>query len=272
LEIIMPDALKETRQAVCYIDDRAHLELLADEFIFPITTRDERFKLRFHMRPYQPHEVKRFYDEMIPRRKRRTAQQMTVETPDYTEANAFVLDHFICMDGVTLPDGSDPTVEQQRTWLEENPDFLTRIFREGYDTVGTRDEPEEPTAAKAVLVFGRQDYRIPSEFTLYSPERCTDETVRVGHVLSRLTQADRHQYDRAVKVIENARRREVHTEANWDVVEGIYDSRIRSLEGALYDGHPCTETSKAEWRKVVPFCMKVYVTAQAFVEVELGNG
>lgn len=268
----MTDAQKETRAAISYIDGRACLELQADEFIFPIRTRDDRWKLLFHMKPYQPYEVKRFYDEMIPRRKRRTAAQMTVETPDYTEANRFVLDHFVRMEGATLADGSEPSIEQQRQWLEDNPDFLTRVFREGYDAVGSRDEIEEPTAGKAILVFGRQDYRIRTEFKLYSPERQTDETVPVVHVMARFSQSDRHQYDRAIRVIEHGRRGELYTEANWDVVESIYDQRVKSLEGAIFGGESCVESNKTEWKKAVPFCAKVYVTAQAFSEVELGNG
>ena len=271
----MPDTQTDSRQivsAIAYPGDAPQLELAGTELIYPITTADERFKLYCAVRPYLPFAVKKFYDQVIPKRRRRTAAETTVETPYPTDMREFVREHFLSFFGAVLESGEEPSVEMQRAWLDDNPAFLERIFREGFDRVGPRVRKTEPPQKKAILVFGRQDTRVDSEMRLYSRERKCEETLRVVHIIGRLTEADRHQIDSAISAIENARRGETYTSGNWDVIELKYNERIKSLDGALINGQACTPQNKTDWAKLVPFIMKFYVITQAFGEIELKNG
>lgn len=276
----MPDALAETqartKEAVVYLDDVPHLELTAEELVYPIRTPDESYKVYCHMRRYEPWEIKPWYDVVVPKRRRRSQSESSIETPDTSEQQKFVLDHLIRMEGVQCEDGSEPTLEQTKGWLAENPAFTRRIFTEGVDRVGPRDRVQLDTSAgKPMLVFGRATSAIRTEVTLYSRDRKADEIVPVVHTLTRLSESDRHQYDKAVAVIENARRGEVYYQSNWDVIELLYNHRIKSLSGAVMDGQACNEQNKGDaksgWARLVPFVMKVYVMAQAFLEIDLKN-
>ena len=167
----MPDTQNETRHAITYIEAKPCLELSTSEYIFPINTPDDRFTLRCHMRPYEPYAVKKFYDQVIPRRKRRTQSEASLEIPDYSEVREFVAAHFNGFDGATLADGTAPTIEQQRQWLAENNTFAERIFRDGYDRLGPRMRQDGvPKGAKGILLFGAQESRVQMEMRLYSLE------------------------------------------------------------------------------------------------------
>jgi len=224
------------------------------------------------MRAYPPHAVKSFYDLMIPKRKRRTASESSMQTADLAPMRKFVMDHFVGFTGAVLEDGSEPDAEQQRSWLSENEAFQERIFRMGYDRVGPIERPDEALPGKAILLFGQRDYRIPLEFHLYSHKEQREETIRITAVVDRLTQSDKHQYDKAVAVIENSRRGEVYTEANWDVIELLCNQRLKRLEGnVLIDGKLCMEENKEQWLKRLPFIPKVYIIAQCTTEIDLKN-
>jgi hypothetical protein len=265
----MSDAQSETRQlrqAVTIIDSNPFLELLAEEFVYPINTPDEQFTLYCHLRPYEPRAIKPWYDEVIARRKRRTAVETTVETPDYSHMREFVMNHFIGMQGAELEDGSAPSPEEQRAWLQENPIFVERIFRNGVDRFGPR---ETAKPGRAVLMLGQRQTRIPMEVRLVLSG--AEFVIGLTATLDRLSESDRHQYDKSVSYIENSRFGETYIEANWDVIEILCNQRLKSLDGALVDGQPCVEANKAEWIKRVPFLAKVYVMARANQEIELKN-
>jgi hypothetical protein len=267
----MTDAQNATRHAVTYVNDVPMLELLADEFILPVQTRDERWKLLIHMKPYQPYAVKKFYDQVLPRRKRRTASETQVQVPDYADVRAFVMEHFVRFEGALLPDGTEPTVQQQRQWLAENPEFVERIFRDGIDRVGARQQAQDPDVGKPVLMFGVQELKTPLEFPLYSPERKTDETVSVVAVQEQWTESERRQYEKAITFIENSRRGESYSEANWDVIELMCNRKLKRLEGALVGGAPCTEANKDAWVGRLLIIPKIYIMVQASLEIGLKN-
>ena len=271
----MSHTRNDSGQAVSYLDDLPVIELTAQEWIYPVTTADGRFKLYFHLKPYPAFAVKSFYDQLMPRRKSRTANEQVVMDADFTGVRRFIDDHFLALSGIALEDGSEPTLEQQQQWLAQpqNADFKVRAFREGIDKVGLR-EAAEVRPGKVFMVFGQADTRTPSEILLYSPERKTDELIRVTHTLARLSESDRHQYDKAIKFIENTRRQESFVEANWDVIEGLYNQKVKSLDGAVLNGDPCTEANKDGkdgWCALVPFCWKVYVMGSVYGDIELKN-
>jgi hypothetical protein len=273
----MSDSQVDSRlkQAIVYIEDKPHFELAGEEWIFPIPAPpplDERLTMYCHMSPYLAHEVKRFYDQMIPVRRQRTASEVSLETPVYSDACDCVISHFIRMWPVALPDGTEPTPERQAEWIASDPGFAIRIFRLGYDVVGYSGQDNlAPLPAKAVLLFGKIDHQIPTELRLYSFERKRIETLRLDHHLERFNESDRHQYDRAIQLIENSRRAEQRVETNWDVISGLYDRRVKSLEGAVINSQPCQESNKADWIPKVPFIMKAYVVSKVAGAIALGN-
>jgi len=267
----MSDTQKDSRNAIAYLDGNPVLDLAADRYIYPITTPDDQFKLYVSMRAYEPYAVKKFYDQVLPKRKRRTSTETTVETPDAADLRSFVMDHFEHFSGAALEDGSEPGPELQRQWLEENPVFVERIFRQGVDMVGPRTRPDEAKPGKAILVFGGNAQRIPLEFRLYSPERTCEETIRPVAVIDKLTQSDKHKYDKAISIIENSRRGETYTEANWDVIEHLCNSRLNRIEGAVINGEPCEAANKEDWIKRLPIIPKIYIVGQAVQSVDLKN-
>mgnify|MGYP000190057479 CR=1 FL=1 len=268
----MTETLNDARHAICYIGDDPHLELAADIYTYPVLTPDEQFTLYVSMRAYKPFAVKKFYDQCIPKRIQRSAAERTVETPDYSRLREFVMEHFVGMAGAQLEDGSEPTIEQQRSWLRENPAFQERIFRSAIDAVGLRARMETAGGGKAILVFGQRQHRVLLEFRLYSPERKSAESIRITAVVERLTQSQKHQYDKAISLIENSRRGEIYQESNWDVIEQLANHSLLRLDGpVVYNGSPCTEENKESWLPGLPYLAKVYCMAQAVQEIDIKN-
>lgn len=263
-------ATVQDSHAIVYVDDRPCLDLTAKEFIHPVLTMDERWKIYVHLSAYEPYEIKRFYSDISFMRKQRTASESLLEPRSVEGVYDFVDKHFLGLTGVELEDGSAPTREKALEWLNENPLMKTRIFRECIDRVGPR-QVQDDDGGRPILVVGRVSHRVPTEAILYHPVRCKEETIKMVHTLERLTETDRYNYDKAISIIENARRRELYTDTNWDVIEIMYNRKVKSLEGACLDRTPCTESNKEMWMKLVPFTVKIYVMAQAVGGIELKN-
>ena len=71
-----PEDSRQLKQAIVWRDDKPLLELTAEEFIYPVTTTDDAFKVYVHLSPYSAHEVQAFFDAFIPRSKRRTGRSL----------------------------------------------------------------------------------------------------------------------------------------------------------------------------------------------------
>lgn len=260
----------DARNAVAYIDDKPCLELVTDEYIYPVNTPGDRFKLYVSMKPYEPYAVKKFYDQMMPRRKARAAGEHEIVTSDDADIVEFVKDHFLSFSGATLEDGTEPTLEQQREWISGNDAFAGRIFRNGVDALKSPDAPEE--SGKAILVFGQKEHKIEYEIVLYSPERKTEETIKLTAYLEKFTQPDKHKYEKAISFIENSRRKESFVEANWDVIEQLCNHKIIRLEGAVINGESCEKSNIQDWIKMYPLIHKLFVVGKAIQDIDIKNG
>jgi hypothetical protein len=252
--------------AVVFQDDKPVLELSAEEFVFPIRTPDERHIVRFHMKPYRSYAVKSFYDDLMPRRKSISRGERVIEVPDPSRIKSFVDAHFVRMEGVSV-NGEEPGVDIQRRWLNDNEAFMVKVFRQGYDAISTPDFAET-NGHRPLELFGPEQHEIPSQWTLNN--NGIDHRLIVTHITSRLTKVDHEKYQKAIRLMENGR--ESYVQANWDVVEQIYDQKAKSLEGAVIGGEPCNEANIKEWVPLVPFCMKVFVMGQVAQELETKNG
>jgi hypothetical protein len=270
----MSDTQKESRNAVVYIDGVPQLELAADHYIYPVTTPDEQFKLYVKIRVYESYAIKKFYDQILPRRQRRSNAESITRIPDATDMRQFVMDHVEELIGVVLEDGQSPSLEEQKQWLRENPLFVERIFREGIDRVSRANEKrQEP--GKLVMLLGQKEVKIPLRLRLYSTERNCEEILTPVMVMERLSESDRHQYHTAINLIENSKFGESYSEANWDVIEQLCNQRLFRFEGAVFNGTPCGATNrsgKEGWIARIPIVMKIYAMTSSMQDIEIKNG
>ena len=253
--------------AVVFQDEKPVLELTADEFVFPIRTPDERHVVRFHMKPYRAYAVKAFYDDLMPRRKSLSRGERIVELADSMRVRQFIDAHFVRMEGVEGANGEEVGIDIQRRWLNDNEAFMVRVFRQGYDAIVTPDFAET-NGHRPLQLFGPEQHEVDAQWILHADG--IDHRLIVTHTTARLTKIDHDKYQKAVRMIENAR--ESYIQANWDIVEQLYDQKARSLAGAVIGGKVCDESNLKEWVPLVPFCMKVFVMGQVSQELETKNG
>jgi hypothetical protein len=225
------------------------------------------------MRPYEAFEVKKFYGSAIPRHTRRNRNELVLGTADDIESQdllRFIDEHFIRMTGVALEDGSEPTVEQQREWLNENPWFKYQVFSQGYDMHAVRNpEPDPVVTGKTVLLFARPTHKIHTEKILYSTEREQEVKIRLTHEVARISRIDEKLFRNASDIVQNFQTAQIYAAANWETIEGLYNSKVTAVEGALLEGESCTEKNKPGWIDKIPFCMKIQAIGQAFREIDL---
>jgi hypothetical protein len=263
--------------AVVYEDDKPILELSASEWIFPIhPPKNERFTILFKMKPYRSYSVKKFYDEMMYAVRSRIGPELVFTAQEYISAKKFVDQQLICMINLVYEDGSELTLEQQKKWLDQQEDLKIAVFNQGFDGVtlapSINGNGDFTSIDKTKLVvFEIAGHKICIQWKLYSEERKEEAQVILTHYLNRITQQERHRYNQSFHLKENTRRNEQYVETNWDVVEQLYDFKVKKLEGALIEGEACTEENKVAWVPQVPFCMKAFVISQALQEIELKN-
>ena len=268
----LAETLRDSRQAVAVTGGEVCLELAADEFVYPIAPRGSDVKIHARVSPYNPEEVSPWYDSLLTRRKQISKTETALSHAEASEIGKFVDRHFLGLANVELEDGSEPTLEDAKRWLDANPDIKTQIFREGYDLVGAPEEAEESDAKpkRAVLIFSRPNAEIPSQATLVDGDGKT-QVIRVTHVLDPLTEDDRQRCRRAVQTVENSKSQQTYTTMDWKVLTDTYDRRAQSLKRALVRGAACALGNKAEWVRLMPFSHKVYVVLQGMRHVDLRN-
>ena len=260
---------RELKQAVAYsAEGLPVLELGAEEWIFPALEGEPQ--LYAHLLPYEDWELKKFYDSVIPHRRQRSSQESVLEV-DTAGIVDFIGKHFLGFSNAVLEDGTEPALDQQRKWLDDNRDLKVRLFRVGLERFEPRDVAQKPTGQRPILLLGQQEHIVDAETLLWSEERKCEERIRMRHALGRMSESDKHQYERSISFIENSGRRETRTELNWDVILGLYNRLARRIEGAVLDGLPCVQENREQWIKKVPFCMKIFVMASAYTEIDLKN-
>jgi hypothetical protein len=275
---------QDARPAVVYDSEGSPcLELSADELIYPIQSDDESYHMLVVMRPYMAHKLWAFYDKILPRKKAISGSEQEYVTPDFAELESFISEHFIRFAGVLtkggviseirLEGGDAPTAEIERKWLDQNPIFKRQIFRKGLDAIAPRRKMEAPSG-DIVLFIGRVDQQIGTSMQLFSMEKKRIERIEMTHTIEKMTESERHQYDSAISLIENVKSRESYSSANWSVVEKMYNRKAKSVTGALLNGEPCTHANRDGrdgWAEKIPMVDKIYILAQAFGKIEMGN-
>jgi len=237
-------------QAVVYYDNKPVLELGADEFVFPILTHDGEHLVLFHLKPCLPAEIKLVY----------TKAAYSTWTADallrgIDEREAFLDRHLIKISGLQTTDGVEPSLDEQRSWLKENPQFKVALWESFVDA---KFHEVQDVAKRGTILSMAYTQKVKSRWCLYCPERSKEAPIVMTHHFTRLTREDHDRYWKAFKIIEKARGNGLQhrLEADWDVVEQLYDRRVNRLEGAVIDGAPCEEANKRDWIDCVPFPLK----------------
>jgi hypothetical protein len=252
---------------VQYVDEVPAYDLTGQNVCFPLRMEQGGADLMayFVMNAQVPaHEVKSFLSDMVMRFKSNDSDEREMEFGEENGCRKFIEKNFRGIIGVE----GDPSLEDMKAWLDDNPDIKTRIFREGYDRV-MLDAEDEPV--RKGLVIGRAiENPVKTKLILYSPERETIESVKVTHVCRKETEEDRIRYKRSSRMADKGRTQIIRF--NWDVIEQLYNSLITSLSGAYLNGEPCTEKNKDGWLRLVPISWKVFVVSRIFSKVAVKNG
>ena len=256
------------KNVLAYKDTQHKYDFGADEIAFPILLEQDGTEVVAYFvmdAQYPSSEIKSFYADMMGRSK---ASDLTGEREneagDDSGAGKFVDNHFRRILGI---DG-DPSIEEQKAFLDANPRLKSRIFSEGYDRV-TLDIEEDAKPAKLRL-GGSDNPVVKARRILYDPQ--TDRVVfsRLDHKYRRETEEDRIKFRRAFKLIERGRYSQVR--ANFDLLEQLYDSMVESIGNGLYNGEPCQDNTSMAWKPLVPISDKVFVVTRIFSRLSVKNG
>lgn len=263
--------MNEIKSSVAFVKDRPCYELAGTEVIYPIKFGDKQ--ALFHMKPATSAEIKAIYSENSSLRRRQRGQvERVFQMPEQKKTREFFDLHFIYFEGAKLETGEDPTIEQQKEWLEENEGIKSRVYREGYDLFTAPERIDLPTDSTALVIgLSKPENRIEAETILYSAETKSSQTIRLAVTMDRLTKQEHHQYDRAFSIIENSRTNEQYFSTNWDTIEALFDRKARKLEGALSGGEACQEATREGWLPLVPFPFKVFALSQLAAGIDLKN-
>src|SRR5581483_10721934 len=119
---------------VVTIDDKPCYELNSTEVVFRISTAKTNAPIYFHMRPYAATEMKTALAGLKARIKDAGAKILSEEA-DPAPLHRLFDATFIRMSNIAGTDGAEPSIEEQRAWLDRNPRLKSRVITEGFCTV-----------------------------------------------------------------------------------------------------------------------------------------
>lgn len=252
--------------AVMIIDEKPHLELTGNQITVRIGATDSKRFLCVHLRPYTPAEMKAALKAL----KVRVLDAGTSLLQE--EANPAALRHlcdltFTGLSHVRLPDGSEPTKEQQRAWLDRNPGMKHRIANDAF----------------AQIVILADNAPASGDDDLFELTIGGNAGASVHYVLHGLADMNgnaalvdvRHHFEpdteNDFQIYERASRREIDKssgstaiDVDYEALGSLYDRTITSVEGMVVNGEPATPYNKAKWIPLVPFWQKVISLSTRF--------
>ena len=242
----------------------AMLDLGAEQLVFPIKVEQggESYLALFSMSVPGEHEIIRMLDSSVNKFHDEGRARFVIE-PASREAQIQAFDrHFVSIGGV---DG-EPTVEQQRAWLDRHPRLKLRVLAEGFGGAEFEPEPENPgTERRGLRISDIVENRVRLAWTLWDPTSAAVERVVMSHVLRPETAADDKAYRQASARVETHRRRN-----SWrplidhGSICALYDRMAERAEGCVIGGQPCRPENKSDWVARVPAWHKAAVVQEVF--------
>jgi hypothetical protein len=257
--------------ALSIIDDTPHYELLAEELLVRINAEgDERFLL-VRLRPYTTAEMKTCLGELKARV--RDAGTMLIQEDANPAALHRIFDlTFLGLDHARLADGTTPSIEAQRAWLNRRPRVKARIANEAFATAVMMNAAEREAADTMFeLAFDDCGRKIPYMFALYDPALGAPTGIEICHHFELETEADYQTFDRAVRRETEKRTGFTSIDIDYDALEKLYDRTILSIDGMTLGGAVTSAATKERWVARVPFWHKIIALNARFEDITKKN-
>lgn len=162
---------------------------------------------------------------------------------------------------------STGTPEAQRAWLDKHPALKPGIVEHTFGGLQMEAAQEEENADEVLDISMELSGQIKVYQELY--DETADKVVRVDMTHSFIP-PNEQQY----REYRSARRSKfVRKNALWTIteqhstLEKLYDTVIRSIDGAAVNGKPCVVETKADWIGSVPLWHKLWIVDQIFGEL-----
>ncbi len=236
-----------------------HYELNGEEIIFPIPIQQRGVRKLIHVvmdaqAPYS--SVAAILGEAMPVSVRSEMGGLESVAGNDEKCQEFTRKHFRRIIGV----GGNPSIEDQRRYVERNPDLQSRIYNEGYGAILNDCDDAEPE--ELVIDFDTSN-EVRVRRVLYCPETEQTVTVRYIHQFGQISHSNRRIFQKAIKTHQEGR--ESRVIINWDVLRvQLYQPLIQSIEGFLVNSKPCTVKNRSDWLEKVPVSDQIGAVLQLF--------
>jgi len=260
-----------TRNAITYIEDQPHYELLAEDITVRISASDASRFLCVHLRPYTPAEMKDTLKQ-LKGRIRDAGPSLIQEDADPTSLRRLCDLTFQRLSHVRLPDGSEPTREQQQQWLQQNPRLKARVVEEAFATVLVLRDGDTASADDVFeLVLGDSGARVKYLYVLFSPDKGKLEPITITHHFEPETENDYQTYDRASRRETDKRTGFTTVDVDYEALEKLYNRTVIKIDGMVLDGLAATAANRDKWLARVPFWQKLIALNTRFDDISKKN-
>lgn len=272
------DVAEEERVTVVDPSGRFVKELTDPTWDFPVVIEDggQEYELVFCMRPYSAQEMKELLIEMSQQFEAVSKNKTKVRPIEQSVCAPFFDRHFVKMLGIRNEDGSEPSIEEQKQWIDENDplyNLKASVVLLGYGDINSvHPETGGFGDGKMVLRMGRSNVDVRCFMRLWNAARERAERLECVFWFSRPTDRDRREHERGLGASEIQRRKQTvmwHKLRNYDVTEQLFDRLVRRVEGFTVRGRQCSEENVEEWKGLIPFWFKVFAVDELFRGVQI---
>jgi hypothetical protein len=254
--------------AVTVINDIPHFELNATEITVRIGANDSDRFLCVHLRPYTTPEMKETL-KALKVRVRDMGPSLLQEDGDPSALRRLTDTTFLRLSHVRMPDGSAPSPEVQKAWLDQNPGLKGRIANDAFAQViqlGRAAGKEKDDVFELLL---NDNAHIEARYLIHSLADAEGKPadILVAHHFVPDTEDDLQAYERASRREIDKASGAIAIAMDYDALEPLYDRTIVSVDGLVVDGEPATAYNKAAWIPKVPYWQKLTALNIRFEEV-----
>jgi len=269
------EAASVIRHAVTRLEtapDTPVFELNAPEILVRVNADNNGRFLQVHLRPYTAMEMKTTL-KGLKARFRDSGALLIQEDADPAALRKLCDATFLGMDHVRKLDGSAPSIEEQREWLDRNPRIKARVANEAFATV-LSERPQGIPVVDGDDVFELafdEEAKIQYAYALWDGEGNEVVLIDITHHFQPDTEADFHDFDRATRRETDKRSGFMTIDIDYEALEKLYNRTVIRVEGMVLDGAALEPANKKLWRDRVPFWHKLFSLNQRFDEVAKKN-